>query len=138
MKILIDMNLSPTWVAFFALNGWEAIHWSAVGDPQATDRVIMQWARSNDAIVFTHDLDFGTILAVTQASGPSVLQVRANDVLPRFGSSLENSQTGRCSRSMNAHLACESCRSCVDRVVHPLSRRTLTTPRRSAIVMAMA
>jgi predicted nuclease of predicted toxin-antitoxin system len=82
MKILIDMNLSPTWVAFFALNGWEAIHWSAVGDPQATDRVIMQWARSNDAIVFTHDLDFGTILAVTQASGPSVLQVRANDVLP--------------------------------------------------------
>ncbi|MCW5969276.1 MAG: hypothetical protein KIT57_12250 [Blastocatellales bacterium] len=33
-------------------------------------------------IVFTHDLDFGTILALTHGSGPRVLQVRAEDVLP--------------------------------------------------------
>jgi len=84
MKFVIDMNLSPTWVAFFALHGWEAVHWSSIGDPRATDRAIMQWAQSNDAIVFTHDLDFGAILAATQASGPSVLQVRAHDVLPAY------------------------------------------------------
>ncbi len=76
------MNLSPGWVAFLERNGWQAIHWSSVGDPRATDRAIMDWARANDYVVFTHDLDFGAILAVTRAEGPSVLQVRAQNVLP--------------------------------------------------------
>jgi len=31
---------------------------------------------------FTHDLDFGTMLALTHAKGPSVIQVRSDDVLP--------------------------------------------------------
>ncbi len=42
----------------------------------------MEWARSNNCVVFTHDLDFGAILAATQAIGPSVIQVRAENVLP--------------------------------------------------------
>ena len=42
----------------------------------------MEWAVANKYVVFTHDLDFGTILAVTQASGPSVFQLRADDLLP--------------------------------------------------------
>jgi predicted nuclease of predicted toxin-antitoxin system len=32
--------------------------------------------------LFTHDLDFGTMLALSHARGPSVLQVRARNVLP--------------------------------------------------------
>jgi predicted nuclease of predicted toxin-antitoxin system len=36
----------------------------------------------NGYVVFTHDLDFGTTLALTQATGPSVLQVRGQNVLP--------------------------------------------------------
>jgi predicted nuclease of predicted toxin-antitoxin system len=39
-------------------------------------------AAANGYIVFTHDLDFGTMLALTHATGPSVLQVCAEDVLP--------------------------------------------------------
>ena len=42
----------------------------------------MAWARENGYVVFTHDLDFGTVLALTRAVGPSVIQVRAHDVLP--------------------------------------------------------
>ena len=87
MRILIDMNLSPDWVAVFKRNGWEALHWSTVGDPRAADRLIFDWARANDYIVFTHDLDFGTLLAVTHATGPSVIQVRTQNVMPN---SLEN------------------------------------------------
>ena len=82
INLLIDMNLSPQWVEVFERHGWRAVHWSAVGDPRATDRVIMAWAQANQHVVFTHDLDFGTILAVTHAEGPSVIQVRAQDVLP--------------------------------------------------------
>jgi predicted nuclease of predicted toxin-antitoxin system len=83
MKLLIDMNLSPQWIPVFERRGWQAVHWSSVGDARATDRVIMDWARANGYIVFTHDLDFGGLLAVTQANGPSVIQVRAQDVMPR-------------------------------------------------------
>ncbi|MEG3848166.1 DUF5615 family PIN-like protein [Microcoleus sp. herbarium19] len=67
MKILIDMNLSPEWTVVFTKYGIESLHWSTVGDPRATDRVIMDWARVNDYAVFTHDLDFGALLAATQA-----------------------------------------------------------------------
>jgi predicted nuclease of predicted toxin-antitoxin system len=76
------MNLSPDWVPVLQRHGWQAAHWSTVGDPRATDRTIMDWALANGYIVFTHDLDFGTMLALTHARGPSVLQVRADDVLP--------------------------------------------------------
>lgn len=82
LKILIDMNLSPDWVAVFAGEGWSAVHWSAIGDPRATDSVIMDWAHRNRHVVFTHDLDFGTLLALTKAKGPSVIQFRAQDVFP--------------------------------------------------------
>ncbi|HLC17335.1 MAG TPA: DUF5615 family PIN-like protein [Thermodesulfovibrionia bacterium] len=84
MKILIDMNLTPDWVEVFKKEGWQAVHWSMVGDPRTSDRTIMNWARKNEYIVFTHDLDFGTILAVTEADGPSVIQVRTEDTLPLY------------------------------------------------------
>jgi predicted nuclease of predicted toxin-antitoxin system len=82
LRILVDMNLSPDWVDELTAQAWPAVHWSTVGDPKATDREIMDWARSNGYAVFTHDLDFGTMLALTHADGPSVIQVRGQDVLP--------------------------------------------------------
>ncbi len=82
MKILIDMNLSPDWTAVFAVADIESVHWSTVGTPRAGDIEIIEYARANGYIVFTHDLDFGTILALTHAAGPSVIQVRTQDVLP--------------------------------------------------------
>ncbi len=82
MKLLIDMNLSPDWSEVFIKQGWQAVHWSSVGDPRATDQVLMDWARTNGYVVFTHDLDFGTLLALTYARGPSVIQVRAQDIMP--------------------------------------------------------
>ena len=82
IQIVIDMNLSPDWVHALSRHGWTSVHWSAIGDPRATDREIMDWARSNSHVVFTHDLDFGTMLALTHASGPSVIQVRGQNVLP--------------------------------------------------------
>ena len=42
----------------------------------------MAWARAQRYIVLTHDLDFSAILAATQAKSPSVVQIRAQNVLP--------------------------------------------------------
>ena len=82
VSLVIDMNLSVDWVAEPASHGWHAVHWAKVGDPSAEDAVIMAWALANGHVVFTHDLDFGTMLALTHAAGPSVLQVRGPNVLP--------------------------------------------------------
>ena len=82
VRLVIDINLSAEWIAELAQHGWSAVHWSTIGDPRAEDRVIMEWALANDQVVFTHDLDFGTMLALTHATGPSVLQVRGQNVLP--------------------------------------------------------
>lgn len=87
IKLLIDMNLSPRWTGMLRSHGWESVHWSEIGDPGAPDREIMDWARTHGYSVFTHDLDFGAILAVTQAEKPSVVQIRTQEVLPE---SLEN------------------------------------------------
>ena len=81
MKILIDMNMSPNLVNFLNNNGFEAIHWSIVGATNAPDREIIIWARENNYVILTHDLDFGTILAISQASAPSVIQIRTQNIL---------------------------------------------------------
>jgi predicted nuclease of predicted toxin-antitoxin system len=82
VRLVVDMNLSVEWIPELARHGWSASHWSTVGDPQADDITIMAWAVENGYVVFTHDLDFGTTLALTHATGPSVLQVRGQNVLP--------------------------------------------------------
>ena len=82
MKILVDMNLSPSWVPALERHGWSAVHWADVCDPRAADRVIMDWAADHGYVVFTHDMDFGTMLALSHERSPSVLQIRAQDVLP--------------------------------------------------------
>lgn len=71
MKILVDMNLSPFWVPVLERHR-----------ARAANRLIMGWAASEGHVVFTHDPDFGTTVALPGTSGPSVVQVRAQDVLP--------------------------------------------------------
>jgi predicted nuclease of predicted toxin-antitoxin system len=82
MKLLIDMNLSPDWVASLREAGFESVHWSRVGDPRASDKTIMAYAKARGYVVFTHDLDFGAILAATRAEAPSIVQVRTQDIDP--------------------------------------------------------
>lgn len=81
MDIIIDMNLSPAWVPFLQQHGYQATHWTTLGPPDAADSVIMDRARADHAIVLTHDLDFGAMLAQSQLTGPSVIQVRTQSPL---------------------------------------------------------
>jgi predicted nuclease of predicted toxin-antitoxin system len=53
-----------------------------VGSAAAPDSEILDYAAENGLTVFTHDLDFGNLLAHRSAQGPSVVQVRAQAVLP--------------------------------------------------------
>jgi predicted nuclease of predicted toxin-antitoxin system len=80
MKLLVDMNLSPRWIAFLTAAEHDAVHWSNVGAPDAPDEALMLWAHENGHVVLTQDLDFGTILAAQRVASPSVVQIRSDDL----------------------------------------------------------
>ena len=48
MKLLVDMNLSPTWVDRLNNAGFHAVHWSGVGRMDAADSEIMAYAAKHD------------------------------------------------------------------------------------------
>ena len=80
MKLLVE---SPDWVGLSRKSGWEAVRWSAVGQPTARDSEITTFAAVDDYVVLTHDLDLSAILARTHRKKPSVIQIRSEDVSPR-------------------------------------------------------
>jgi predicted nuclease of predicted toxin-antitoxin system len=82
MKFLVDMNLSPGWVVVLAEAGFEALHWSEVGLAYEEDDAIMAYAAVRGYVVFTNDLDFGVMLAMTNAERPSVAQLRTGNLRP--------------------------------------------------------
>jgi predicted nuclease of predicted toxin-antitoxin system len=88
MRIVIDMNLSPQWRDVLTELGEEAVHWSQVGSATATDAEILSWALTNNYVVFTHDLDFGAILASSKTNAPSVVQLRVQDPVPQVAAEL--------------------------------------------------
>ena len=77
MKVLLDMNLPPRWAEILSDSGIESMHWHEIGAHDASDVEIMAYAREHNYIVITCDLDFSTILSVSQDSKPSVVQIRA-------------------------------------------------------------
>ena len=81
MKLLVDMNLSPSWVERLARHGFEAIHWSIIGAATAPDDEILAWANEHQFVVITNDLDFSAILAGSAGATPSVVQIRMQDLL---------------------------------------------------------
>jgi predicted nuclease of predicted toxin-antitoxin system len=81
--------------------GYECIHVGEIGMGKAADDEILAWSLGKNAIVVTLDADFHAILAVSGASGPSVIRLRiqglsaqavvelVQKVLAGFGSDLE-------------------------------------------------
>ena len=59
-----------------------AEHWSDVGQPNAPDSELLSYARGMNAVLLTHDLDFGAILAQSGEDGPSVVQFREQETSP--------------------------------------------------------
>jgi len=81
MRLLVDMNLPPSLARFLSQNGFECFHWSEIGAGDESDAAVFSWAASHEAAVVTHDMGFSAMLAATRGRGPSVVQVRVQDVL---------------------------------------------------------
>jgi predicted nuclease of predicted toxin-antitoxin system len=82
MKILVDMNLSPRWAMELQSRGFESVHWSHIGKATAPDEELLAWCATHGHVLFTHDLDFGAILAASGGRKPSVVQLRTENIIP--------------------------------------------------------
>jgi len=78
VKILVDMNIPLRYASLLTEEGFVVVRWTDVGEANASDTEIMEYARENDFVVLTCDLDFGAILSTTQERKPSVALVRAS------------------------------------------------------------
>ena len=78
MKILLDMNIPLKYADLLSKKDIECIRWSDVGAPTATDLKIIEYARNNDFVILTFDLDFSAILSMTHDLKPSIAQIRAS------------------------------------------------------------
>jgi predicted nuclease of predicted toxin-antitoxin system len=63
--------------------GTEQNHFIRIGKATDPDKVIFEYAKRHGFVVFTHDLDFGTILAATNAKAPSVFRFVVTTYSPR-------------------------------------------------------
>ena len=97
MTFLLDMNMSTRCVGLLADRGFNAIHWSTVGDPKDEDEVLVEYALTHNLVIITFDLDFGAILSATSSFAPSVVLIRPafahpEDFMPQLTSALASAR----------------------------------------------
>jgi predicted nuclease of predicted toxin-antitoxin system len=82
MRFLVDANLSPRLCDILTAAGHDAVHVLHLDLLNADDPTILARAKADERIVITADSDFATMLALTGADSPSVVQLRRVNELP--------------------------------------------------------
>jgi predicted nuclease of predicted toxin-antitoxin system len=75
-RVLLDQGLPRGAVALLKHSGWHVVHTGDIGLSRATDRQIVEHARKERLVIVTLDADFHAIIAVENASSPSIVRVR--------------------------------------------------------------
>ena len=76
MKFLVDMGISPMTVDYLQKLGHDAVHVHAEGLDRLPDSDVLKKAREEGRVLLTHDLDFGLLIAASEASTPSIIIFR--------------------------------------------------------------
>ena len=75
MTFLIDNQLPPRLAQYLTLAGYQSIHVSTVGIDSSDDRTVREYARANQFVVISKDLDFVN-LTNQDPIGPPLVWVR--------------------------------------------------------------
>ena len=76
MKLLLDQGTPRSSAALLRQAGFDAVHTGEIGLAEVPDEEILRRASLEDRVVVTLDADFHALLALSQASKPSVVRIR--------------------------------------------------------------
>lgn len=76
IKLLADMNISPQTVTALQGQGSDIIRVSEVMSKTASDLEILEFARQENRVIVTQDLDFSMLLALGGYNKPSLITLR--------------------------------------------------------------
>ncbi|MDX2203250.1 MAG: DUF5615 family PIN-like protein [Hyphomicrobiaceae bacterium] len=79
MRFLVDMPLSPGLSEWLRLQGHDALHAAELDLHRAPDTLIIERAKLDGRTVVTADLDYPRLLALAQATEPSLVLFRDGD-----------------------------------------------------------
>lgn len=82
MRFIVDNALSPRVAEGLNEAGHDAIHVRSIGLASATDNEILSYAKMDRRVIMSADTDFGTLLALNNASIPSFILFRRTDKRP--------------------------------------------------------
>ena len=76
MRALLDMPVSRSLLRILEVHGHEGVHAYEIGLERATDRDLLERARSEGRVILTADLDFPRLLALAASDGPGPILFR--------------------------------------------------------------
>ena len=76
IRLLLDQGRPRSTAELLRRDGWDVLHVAECGLSEAPDSQTLRYAEANDRIVCTLDADFHALLAVSGATGPSVVRMR--------------------------------------------------------------
>jgi predicted nuclease of predicted toxin-antitoxin system len=77
VKFLVDQNRSPALAERLRNAGHDAVHTMELGLERAEDDELLLLAREEQRVVISGDTDFGALLALANATSPSVILFRS-------------------------------------------------------------
>ena len=84
MKFLVDQAVSWRVARDLTTAGHDAVHVRDLGLSTADDETILDRAGAEQRVVITQDTDFGTLLAASGVSHPSVILLRMREGRPEL------------------------------------------------------
>ena len=82
IRLLADVHISPKTVGDLQKQGYEIMRSSEVLPANAPDINILEFARTENWIVLTQDLDFSMLVALSKYSQPSLITLRLSSAKP--------------------------------------------------------
>ena len=76
LRFLVDMNLPSKTVINLQQQGWDVLRVSQVLPMNAEDSEILEFARQQNRVIITQDLDFSSLLALGGYGKPSLITFR--------------------------------------------------------------
>lgn len=82
LRFIADVNISPLTVKVLKLEGYDIVRTTDLLPATAADIDILEYARVENRIVITQDLDFSMLIALGKYNQPSLVTLRLSSAKP--------------------------------------------------------